>query len=236
MDSPPCELLPWDTEFFGFRIARVKIPAATQMEMDRVEHWCDDEGIRCLYFLVPAQHQSTSDLIAQRGFRLVDIRITLECRDVKPEQAPEEIRPATESDIPVLAGIARVSHTDSRFYADRHFPAQRCDDLYATWIEKSCRGYADGVLVAEKDGRPAGYITCNWREAAGQIGLLAVADWARGTGLGHRLIHASLGMMGQHGMTRATVVTQGRNVQAQRLYQQCGFRTFSVGLWYHRWF
>lgn len=35
---------------------------------------------------------------------------------------------------------------------------------------------------------------------------------------------------------RLGVATQGRNVQAQRLYQRCGFFTRSLGLSYHRWF
>jgi ribosomal protein S18 acetylase RimI-like enzyme len=32
-----------------------------------------------------------------------------------------------------------------------------------------------------------------------------------------------------------SVVTQGRNVAAQRLYQRAGFVTASTQLWYHRW-
>ena len=35
---------------------------------------------------------------------------------------------------------------------------------------------------------------------------------------------------------RITVVTQGRNARAQRLYQRAGFVTESVRLWFHRWF
>ena len=33
-----------------------------------------------------------------------------------------------------------------------------------------------------------------------------------------------------------SVVTQGRNVAAQRLYQSAGFRTAAVQLWHHCWF
>jgi RimJ/RimL family protein N-acetyltransferase len=38
------------------------------------------------------------------------------------------------------------------------------------------------------------------------------------------------------GMDSMEVVTQGRNVAAQRLYQKCGFATKEVQLWYHHWF
>jgi hypothetical protein len=37
------------------------------------------------------------------------------------------------------------------------------------------------------------------------------------------------------GAATVSVVTQGRNVRAQRIYQQFGMRTRSLELWYHRW-
>jgi ribosomal protein S18 acetylase RimI-like enzyme len=55
-------------------------------------------------------------------------------------------------------------------------------------------------------------------------------------GVGRKLVVASLGWFDAHGADRVTVVTQGRNIAAQRLYQRCGFLTRSTGLWYHRWF
>jgi hypothetical protein len=33
-----------------------------------------------------------------------------------------------------------------------------------------------------------------------------------------------------------TVVTQGRNRGAQRLYQQCGFLSRDLQLWHHKWY
>ena len=38
------------------------------------------------------------------------------------------------------------------------------------------------------------------------------------------------------GIDRVQVVTQGRNVRAQRVYQRCGFVSAQLQLWYHRWF
>ena len=58
----------------------------------------------------------------------------------------------------------------------------------------------------------------------------------RGIGLGTHLVNAALQFMLEKGRSRATVVTQGRNVASQRLYQRCGFITHAVELYYHRWF
>ena len=130
--------------------------------------------------------------------------------------------------------IAKAAHRDSRFYADPNFKKSRCDALYRTWIRKSCGGYADAVWVAELRGVPVGYVTCRLREKSrGEIGLVGIAGKARGKGVGRRLVFEALRWLSRQGMKRASVVTQGRNTGAQRLYQRCGFLTRGVELSYH---
>jgi dTDP-4-amino-4,6-dideoxy-D-galactose acyltransferase len=235
-NSLPCQLLGWDSEFFGFRIARVAAGHLTRESLKRIEDWCAAERIRCLYFLARGDDCGTAELASEHGFRFVDIRTQFE-RQAEIQHAPAPgIRPAAPEDIPALAEIARRSHTDSRFYYDLYFPRERCDALYSTWIEKSCQGWAKAVLVAERERKLAGYVTCDWTGQTGQIGLIAVADWARGGGLGQTLVRSSLQLFRQHGVRAVNVVTQGRNIHSQRLYQRCGFLIASVQIWYHRWF
>jgi ribosomal protein S18 acetylase RimI-like enzyme len=132
--------------------------------------------------------------------------------------------------------MARVNHRDTRFYYDGHFSQRECDTLYETWIERSCNGYTDAVLVAERDRQPAGYITCDLHGDYGQIGLLGVGEAWQGQGIGQALIDAALHWFGERGIERVQVVTQGRNHRAQRAYQRRGFVSSEVQLWYHRWF
>jgi GNAT superfamily N-acetyltransferase len=92
------------------------------------------------------------------------------------------------------------------------------------------------VLVAEADGEPAAYLTCHLNDQGSQIGLVGVAENHRGKGLATKLVQAFLSWSREQGAQRAIVVTQGRNLQAQRLYQRNGFVTSLLHLWYHRWF
>ena len=143
------------------------------------------------------------------------------------------------ADLPRLRRIAAASHRDSRFYHDRHFDRRRCDALYAGWIETSCADPAGVVLVAAAAGPagpPAGYVTGTiGADGEGRIGLFAVAADARGRGVGSALIAAVLDWFAGRGADPVSVVTQGRNVRAQRLYQRFGMRIRSVELWFHRW-
>jgi dTDP-4-amino-4,6-dideoxy-D-galactose acyltransferase len=236
-----CRYLDWDSEFFGARIARFEDNRLTPDTAARALAWCRENRIECLYLLTDATHAETSIIADQAGFRLVDVRMTLarELNDgVFPNAPPgAEIRAASARDVPELAAIARVSHRDSRFYFDPGFEHSRCDDLYATWIERSCEGYADAVFVAEMDGIVSGYITCRVSNSGeGSIQLLAVHSGARRLGLGRRLVGKSLEYFHERGMTAASVVTQGRNIASQKLYQRCGFRTNNMQFWFHRWF
>jgi dTDP-4-amino-4,6-dideoxy-D-galactose acyltransferase len=236
-----CELLEWDSEFFGRRIARVgsrRLDAATWRAL---RESCRELAVECLYFLCDSGDQSSIRAAEEAGFGFVDVRLTLERRfDSLPRDehtAEEGLRLACQQDIAALRSIAEVSHRDTRFHADSHFPADRCDELYRTWIAKSCQGYADAVWVAGPAGRPTGYITCHVDPPdLGRIGLFAVATEAQGMGLGRRLVDAALEWLARQGASRVTVVTQGRNIQAQRVYQRAGFRTHLVECWYHRWF
>lgn len=230
------EFLPWDSEFFGCRIARLDGTRDDAESLPRALAWCRDNAIDCVYYLLPASDTAAVREAEDAGLHLMDIRLTLErCLSSPPSTGVADMRIVTDDDISGLRAIAGQSHTDSRFYADRGFARDRCDELYRTWIEKSCRSEATRVFTEGPMGRPAGYITCERDGTAGSIGLIAVAPDRQGDGVGTRLVDAALGWFADNGVQRVTVVTQGRNVKAQRLYQGAGFRSCSVELWYHAW-
>ncbi len=236
--DPVCTYLEWDSNFFEKRIARLNRSRLDDATLVECQNWCDRNRIDCLYFLAEADHPETTRQAAKHDFMPVDIRMTLE-RNLSRDSAPApaaEIRLAREDDVGVLRTIAASGHRDTRFYFDGHFDQTKCDLLYETWIENSFRGFAQAVLVAEVGGKPAAYLSCHLKGTQSQIGLVAVGSGYRGQGLGGKLIQEFLSWSRDHGATRATVVTQGRNVPAQRLYQRNGFVTASFQLWYHRWF
>jgi len=239
----PCEFLPWDTAFFGRRIARVVGHRLNPQRVCAILEWCRVREIEYLYFLAAVDDQQTVRLAEDHGFRLVDIRVTLQCsigdrRSGRSDETAQavRVRPARAGDIPLLQEIARTSYGDSRFYFDPCFSVEACENLYATWIKRSCEGYADAVLVAEAEGRPIGYVSCHLlsNKRHGQIGLVGVGPQARNRGVGHLLICHSLQWFAERGVDEVSVVTQGRSIAAQRLYQRCGFATHSVQLWYHK--
>lgn len=230
-------LLEWDTAFFGRRIALLVTPPGERIDLTAIVDSARHQQIECVYALSEESDHATIRALNALGARLVDMRLTFE-RALTPSEAPIEleIRHARPEDVPALRALAGSSHGTSRFYVDGRFPRARCDEMFAQWIENSCNGWANVVRVALFDGRVAGYATGHAREnARGEIGLVAVDPRAQGHGLGSRLVSTMLGDLNGLGVAKATVVTQGRNTTAQRLYQNRGFRPSRVQTWHHMW-
>lgn len=231
--SDLCQFLEWDSDFFAMRIARLRAGTLTTAEAQAARAWCTEHTIDCAYYLAEASDAGSARAAASVGFRYVDTRLTLEA--ARPNPAPHNadtlIRLFQPGDLAALQAIACVSHTDTRFYFDGRFPRERCDALYATWIARdAARG---SLFVAEREGLTAGYITTLCEGECGEIGLLGVAEVAQGGGLGRALIAAALAHFAQQGMQRVQVVTQGRNLRAQRAYLRAGFQPVQVETWWH---
>ncbi len=228
------ERLDWDSEFFGRPIGRV---GDGDEPLVSTVGAADADGIECLYLLCPAAETEDLQTALALGFRPYDVRIEFSRALLKPPSAPAPLgtRDAQPGDEPALESIARDRLTETRFGADPHFPPDRVGDLYVAWLR---RGLATPplrrTLVA---GAAEGFVTCRFdaERGVGAIELIAVAAGREGAGLGNQLMAASSRAFADAGVERAEVVTQGRNVAAQRLYQRHGYRTARIDLWLHRW-
>jgi dTDP-4-amino-4,6-dideoxy-D-galactose acyltransferase len=241
----PCELLTWDSEFWGFPIARVRGCTLTPERLLSIDRWCASRSIACLYFLATFDDPTTVRCAEDGGFRLVDCRVTaaIAAARLTPSDRAEDplgvvIRPAISADVEVLRAIASDDYRTTRFYFDPHFPRAKCGLLYEHWIAASCNGFADHVLVAVINETPVGYITCHLPagEEAARMGLINVASQARRRGIGQALIRHALDWFAQRQVEQMVGVTQARNVAIQAFNDRCGFVTRSFELWYHKWY
>jgi dTDP-4-amino-4,6-dideoxy-D-galactose acyltransferase len=239
-----CEFLPWDSAFFGRRIGRIAGHQLNPQQLEEILEWCRGNRIECLYFVADSDHPETIRLAEEHGFRLVDVRVTVERKTSPLPRALSEglsdevqIRFSRKEDIHVLEAMARTAFRNTRFYSDGHFPTEACDHLYETWIRSSCEGYADAVLVVEVKNQPVGFVTCHLPKgsSSGSLGLLGVDSQVRGRGLGQILLTHALHWFAERGVGEITAPIPGCNIPSQRLYQHLGFLTRSVQLYYHWW-
>lgn len=239
-DPECCQWLDWDSDFFGFGVAQVESKILTQALCYDIERWCQRNNVSCLYFAAAADDLATMRLAEAFGYQLVDVRILLHKSlgtGELPTALSPQVRRSRAEDLPTLKALSRGAFTDSRFYYDEHIPAHLRGELYARWVETSHLNPADAVLVWEQSGVVMGYVTCHPGEAGtgAKIGLLAVGHQFRRSGVGGLLLDAAVAWFYRASVDRVSVVTQARNIVAQRLYQRRGFLVENVSLYYHKW-
>lgn len=240
--------LSWDTNYFGIPIARLYPSRINERILRFALNFCRQKKIKCLYYLANSQDSQSVRLAEQHGFHLVDVRLSFSVdlahfsgsqntgRNLVAKSTLQ-IRNAIPEDIPHLRKIARQSYSLSRYYYDPHFSREKCHQFYADWIQKSCQGGVKKVLVADWEGRPVGFITCDLDSPRkGSIYLVGVLKNFFGRGIASLLVHRGLEWFKSESVQSVAVVTQARNCAAQKLYQRCGFTTSKTELWYHKWF
>jgi len=237
--EPPCELLPWDTEFFGATVARVRRVPLSERDLAEIDAWCTAQRVDCLQLLADASQPGIGHLATRGGFEFVDIRLDFEVsieRDVEGMNSGDAL-PAYETDLPAAIAIASQVHVDSRFMRDPRF-APHGPALFAAWIRRDFKRDRGDLLVAKLDGRVVGYCSCFVEDpdrGLGRISLVGVDPQCAGQGYGRRLTQSALAWCRERDCSRVEVVTQGSNIAAQRLYQSLGFRSLRCQLWFHRW-
>lgn len=216
------KLQEWDSEFFGVQIA-----------FD--DGSLDELNMACLWSRIPASDQAAIQNEEWFGGRFMDFRVEY-ARATGPEVGIA--RPVTLEDVDELAAISRTAFRGlTRFYADERLSNERCDDLYEHWFRENVADDDVDVLMVGDGGGAAGFVTVKMvpgEEAS--IVLIAVAEHARGRGMGKNLSHAAVNHAYHAGIPRISVVTQGCNIPSQRAFQAAGFRIESSSVWLHTWY
>lgn len=198
----------------------------------------DGMGIRHLSARVNSREVPVVQAVEAAGGQLVNaiLRFSLDGPDFSgagPMPPGVALREAGEADIEPLARLAQEGFTYDRFHNDPLLEPGVADRVHGAWLANAVRGRTgSGVVMAEVDGRPAGFFILSIDREAGEfIGttvgtlvLITVDGTLRRRGVALALSLGSVEWLRDHGATRFEVGTQLANVPAANVYLKAGFR------------
>ncbi len=225
------ESLTWDSSFFGYNVGKIIL---TDLCIDTNLLQKKAVGFQLIYLFSPVR-------IIEFENYLVDEKILLEmnCTNdhIENETFQLELFDPNKHDFNALRNLAISSGEYSRFKIDSNFKNNEFVELYSRWITQSVEGKSafEVVVATNQDDEILGFITLVKKEKLLEIGLIAVAEKARGKGIAKLLLNYTNEKAMSLNISKIQVTTQGKNIPAMHLYQSFGFKIKNITYIYHYW-
>ena len=234
-----------DSRRFGFNIARVDDVSLllTKGFITSLR----EKDIRLVITRTGIENLASVNLLADRGFRIMDIQSVWRSTHRHCPDNPDELKDlsigfATAADVPAFREIAAGSFEGyGHYFADPRLNRTRCREIYPDWAATTLTDpdVADKVIAARVNDKTAGFLSLKIHKnngdcyVAGVIG--AVANEFRGKNIFKTILHHALVWQQENQLswTQHNVLTS--NIPVNRALASCGFRPAAACVTLHGW-
>ena len=237
------KILEWDSDFFGFKVARIVPDSLLLPELENTLRTLKQVNVLLAYWASNPDSSASQEAARCCDGVLADKKVTfvMNVCNLRARSLPQLSSLVVEEFIdnfpaPEMEDLAIQAGVYSRFKVDSRIPAERFVDLYKLWIQNSVnKKIADAVFVARSSGRIVGMVTVGQKDGRADVGLIAVDTSMRRRGVGVVLVQAVQAWALSKGLAAVQVVTQADNMSACMLYESCGFYADKIENIYHFW-
>lgn len=217
--------LEWDSEFFKLHIGKMVIEDTSKLDFYELKDIVDTSEYDLVYIFSKKRLNGENPIDQKRTYIWQpSSMLVVDDSIVNFIGSPD-----------TLYELAYQAGHKSRFKLDSNISESDFRRLYKLWVNNSLNGsFADYVKVYIENGTPIGFITAKRYSDRISIGLIAVDSYARGKGVGKKLM-ASIMALGDKENIPVEVVTQADNVGACRFYESLGFAVKEESYIYHIW-
>ncbi|MEZ4874039.1 MAG: GNAT family N-acetyltransferase [Flavobacteriaceae bacterium] len=221
--------LAWDSHFFKKKVGEVWLEPNDPSSLDTM-------GYDLLY--VKSEHPMTFQMEGfQESFRETKWVFSKEIPERRLTKNPH-IKSifSTVFSKKDLYPLAFESGHYSRFRLDPKFSEKDFKKLYMQWIDNSFEKLiAEDIFVYEASQKLLGFVSFQLKKSKGVIGLIAVAEEARGMGVGAALMEAVEDYLVKHHINQLDIPTQAHNQTACNFYRKMGYHVKESTEIYHFW-
>jgi ribosomal protein S18 acetylase RimI-like enzyme len=230
-----------DHERFGIVTARD--PHVTAESLGPALAFCRANHVKMFIARCKTEDLVVAQGLEQAGGRLMDTLVYFVRpldRGIPDEGTLAVVRPLREGEADEVRRVATESFRGyfGHYHADHRLDRAKCDEAYASWAYRSCldREVASQVLVAENEGRIAGFLTLLHRGPEEQeIILNGVEPRAQRHGIYRALVLAALRHARADGARQVSISTQITNLAVQKTWTRLGFEPARSYYTFHLW-
>jgi len=235
--------LDWDSSFFGYKIGASEIlPEFSYSDFLAVVEQAQAAGYKLVY-LKSTDTISFLNKEKAANYKLIlaDERLTyimpIERTAAFAAVAPNVQKYQATAPDKQLINLALQSGAYSRFAIDPNFKNQEYKKLYTAWITRILtKEIPEEIWVStDSDNNLVGFGTVGFDQQEAYMGLMAINENNRQTGIAHSFIQTARIRAAQAACTTLRMVTQKANLPACRLYEKSGFVLSKTEYLYHLW-
>lgn len=216
----------WLSEVFGYDVFKLNIENDESIDSKNVFTKDSLPSHAFCYAKVPVTSVSQVGSLTNAGFRVIDVNVTFERKseDISSANSNIIIRDVRHEDEAEVLEIAESSFVYSRFHLDPSVSKELANKIKREWIANYIsKQRGERLLVAEVDGKPAGFLALLvTNEKVGVIDLIGVDKNMQAQGIGKRLVQFHINDAVKK-YSSLLVGTQIANIPSMRLYQNCGY-------------
>lgn len=217
----------WDSIFFGYQVGKITIKNRDNFELN------DFNNFDLIYIFSENKLKNLTNYLVDEKV-ILNLHLTKDYSLVSDNSIYEF---KDFSKFPQLLDLAFQSGVYSRFKKDENFVNNEFERLYIKWITNSVVDKKSLVVfIYELDNKILGFVTVDKKsDTHASIGLIAVELNSRGQGIGVKLLDQAKNYLLKNGFQKLSLVTQGDNIPALKLYQKAGFYIEESSFTYHIW-
>jgi dTDP-4-amino-4,6-dideoxy-D-galactose acyltransferase len=231
--------LPWDSDFYGFQIAKVKLTEYSEELIQEMISEISNSSNKLVYLFDATRRLNLDHFLRNKdhSIQLVDKKVVYRKLDFSSgsDHINDSIKKlnAINSELLLLAFRSGIY---SRFKLDQQLPRGKFERMYELWLERSVSGVLADVVYGYYDGdKMVGFVTVKLSQKYASIGLIAVHEQYSGKGIGSKLLQAAEEYAIRNGLHEMQVATQLDNLPACKFYESNGYSIMSIENIYHVW-
>ncbi|MDP8214051.1 MAG: GNAT family N-acetyltransferase [Candidatus Euphemobacter frigidus] len=236
------EILPWDTQFFGFGVAKIVPSRLTADSLGKILKQLKKENISLVYWPSDINDEKSQEAGRKLGGFLADSKTTffadLTTLDLSRFKRDPNVQIYSKSHpTKEMEDLAIACGRYSRFHQDPKIGEAKYRELYKLWLKKSLAGITAGCfwVYPNKSGKIIGMLSMKIIGDIVDGDLGAVNKSERGKGIGEALFVETFYWSLENGYKYMQLITQGRNKASCSLYKKFGFEIVKVENFYHFW-